>query len=407
MVGNGQWKDLVSEFFEYTEDARTSEIHRLWSGIALVGGALGRRVWATAVADKRTYANLFTMLVGPPGSGKGIIDTVRSFWIEARDPTGGAAFKVAPDSMTRASMIDDLSEAKIVHILKSGPPLIYHSLLIASEEFQVLLPAFDPGMVSVLNALWNNKEEHYETRRHGPAKEVKIAKPQLNIIGGMQPSYLAEFPEATWNTGLIRRIIMVYASDAPIKPLFTSTKGQAHKKQSILNRLGQLSLLYGQVKWQPDAATKINEWYVDGGQPAPTHTRLQYYNTSRAELAIKLCIISTLSRTAELIIEMVDVDRALEWLTSAEKHMPDVFRAMLGKSDASILDELHYFMMEYFRRNNKQAVSKALIYHFLASRVPSDRIDRLVYTAEAANIISRLAGTETWIPRPRHQHGTE
>lgn len=407
MVGNGQWKDLVSEFFEYTEDARTSEIHRLWSGIALVGGALGRRVWALAAANKRTYPNLFTMLVGPPGSGKGIIDDVKAFWTEARDPTGGSAFKVAPDSMTRASMIDDLSEAKIVHILKSGPPLIYHSLLVASEEFQVLLPAFDPGMVSVLNALWNNKEEHYETRRHGPAKEVKISKPQLNIIGGMQPSYLAEFPEATWNTGLIRRIIMVYASGAPRKPLFTSPKGLAHKKQIILDRLGQLSLIYGQAKWHQAAADRIANWHWEGCAPEPTHTKLQFYNESRTELAIKLSLISTLSRTADLQIELEDVDRALGWLFEAEKSMPDVFRAMLGRSDSAILDELHYYMMELWRRQKKEPITKASVYHFLSSRVPSDRIDRLVYTAESANIIMRIAGTETWVPRPRHQHGVE
>lgn len=407
MATNGEWKDLVSEFFDYTEQQNTSEIHRLWCGIALVGGALGRRVWALAAGNKRTYTNLYTMLVGPPGSGKGIIDEVKLLWREARNPTGGEAFKVAPDSVTRASLIDDLAKADCVHQPKIGPVFIYHSLLVASEEFQVLLPTFDPGMVSVLNALWNNKEEHHETRRHGPAKDVKISRPQLNILGGMQPSYLAEFPESTWNTGLIRRILMVYSAGAPIKPLFGTTKGIAHKKQALLDRLGQLSLLYGQMKWTADAANKIATWHIDGGPPTPTHAKLQYYNHSRTEFVIKLAVISAISRTAQFVIELEDVDRGIDWLLQAEKYMPDVFRAMLGKSDMSILEELHYFLMDLWRKQKKAPIAKSSIYHFLSSRATSDRIDRLVYIAESSNIIVRVAGTETWLPRAKNLHGVE
>jgi len=348
------------------------------------------------------------MLVGPPGTGKGIIDEIKAFWTDAMDPTGGHAFKVASDSMTRASMIDELNKATSVHIPKEGPPITMHSLLVAAEEFQVLLPTYDPSTVSVLNALWNNKETHSETRRHGPAKEVKIVRPQLNIIGGMQPSYLAEhFPDATWNTGLIRRIIMVYASEAPRKELFTGDNGAARAKNRILQRLGQISLLYGQMKWTQDAAEKINEWHMAGCPPEPGHTKLQVYNTSRTELAIKLCMVSTISRTADFTIELTDVNRAIEWLVEAESHMPDIFRAMQGKSDAAVIDELHYHMMELWVRNGKKPIATPSIVHFLSTRVAADKIQRVMQIAEGANIITRYAGTETWYPRPRHQHGVE
>ena len=408
MQGNGLWTDLVSDWLKYTDTTVTTDIHRLWSGISMVAGAMGRRIWTRAVGGKRTYPNLYVMLVGPPGTGKGIIEEVKSMWTETMDPTGGSAFVVGSDSMTRASMIDELSKAKSVTMTKEGPPLIHHSLLIASEEFQVLLPTYDPNTVSVLNALWNNRDHHSETRRHGPSKDVKIPMPQLNIIGGMQPSYLAEhFPDATWNTGLIRRIIMVYSSEKRLQPLFIDNNGAARAKKRILERLGQLSLLHGQMKWHSEAADKINQWHLSGCPPEPGHTKLQVYNTSRTEFAVKLCMVSAISRTFDFAIELEDVDRSIAWLIEVEKSMPDIFRAMQGKSDAAVIDELHYHMMELWVKNGKKPIPLSSIVHFLSTRVPADKIQRVMQIAEGANVITRYAGTDTFYPRPRHQHGVE
>src|SRR5262249_47530758 len=154
-----------------------------------------------------------------------------------------------------------------------------------------------------------------------------------------QPAYLAEhFPDATWNTGLIRRIIMVYASEAPKMRLFLEDRNAARTKGKMLQRLGQISLLYGKMKWTVDAAEHIDNWQWEGGPPTPGHSKLQSYNASRTEFAAKLSMISAISRTADLVIELDDVKRAISWLLEAESHMPDIFRAMQGKSDAAVID---------------------------------------------------------------------
>ena len=115
--GNGAWTDLISDFMLYTQDYRTSEIHRTWSAITLVGGACERRIWID-VGSYITYPNLYVFLVAPPGHGKGIIEVVRQLWTETRDLEHGRgngemnnAFHVAPQNVTRASIIDDLNDA--------------------------------------------------------------------------------------------------------------------------------------------------------------------------------------------------------------------------------------------------------------------------------------------------------
>src|SRR5262249_39802036 len=121
----------------------------------------------------------------------------------------------------------------------------------------------------------------------------------------------------------------------------------------------------------------------------------------------KLSMISAISRTADLVIELDDVKRAISWLLEAESHMPDIFRAMQGKSDAAVIDELHYHLMELWVRGGKKPIPASSLFHFLSTRVPADKIPRVLQIAEVSNVITRYAGTDTFYPRPRHQHGVE
>jgi hypothetical protein len=422
--GNGAWTDLIDDFMLYTQDYQSSEVHRTWSAITLVGGACERRIWVD-VGPYETYANLYVFLVAPPGYGKGIIEVVKDLWLETKDPdhrSGGGngkennAFHVAPDNVTRASLIDDLAEAKSVRILEninplknqtSSPSLIYHTLLIPAEEFEVLLPAYDPSFMSVLNSIWNNKAVHSETRRHGPAKDVTIPNPQFTIIGGVQPAYfVSHFPDVAWDTGLARRIIMVYSDSVPKKDPWYKTPGRKELRDNILRRLGYISAQYGRMRVNKEAENLVREWDLADGPPTPTHSKLVHYNRSRTQLLIKLSMIAAISRTGEIIIQGQDVTRALGWLLEAERRMPDIFRAMTGKSDSQILEELHYFVIAKYRESNKPVDSKH-IYEFLSFRATSDKLDSLILTAEKTQRMVRVGNGQSWMPRPKFVHGVE
>src|SRR5438067_5724999 len=92
--------DFIESFLKLTEGTRTPELFRLWSAIALVGGALERRVWINN-GDGTVFPNMFILLVAPPGVGKFVIEEVRSLWTESCEPgTKIPAFHVAPDNMT-------------------------------------------------------------------------------------------------------------------------------------------------------------------------------------------------------------------------------------------------------------------------------------------------------------------
>lgn len=106
-------------------------------------------------------------------------------------------------------------------------------------------------------------------------------------------------------------------------------------------------------------------------------------------------------------ITLSDFNRAKDWLLDAERWMPDIFREMLGKSDGQLLKELHMALYAAWARNGQKPLPAAFIWNFLQTRTTADRIERIINTAEKANIIARVAGTDSWIPRPSDEHGLE
>lgn len=391
--------DWIESFMAYTDGLPTSSIFRLWSGITAVSAAMERRCWAN-VAHSDLYANLYTLLVGSPGTGKSqAISPVSKLWYSTKK------LFVAPDNMTAAALVDALEEAD--RKLTSPEGLVqYHSLAIAAGELGVLIPAHDLAFLSILNHLYDNPLTYREKRRT-LNKESDIINPQLTFLAGTQPGFMASlFPEEAWSMGFTSRIIMVYSSEIPQVELFGGTRPSPEVFKSLTGHLADITSLRGQFLFSEAASTAITQWHKGGHLPVPDHSKLEHYNSRRILHLLKLSMISAVSRSMELIITHEDVDRALDWLLSTERFMPDVFRQMVGRSDTQVLQELHIFAHRIWAKEHKPLHESRLI-HFLSTQVPADKVQRILETADRANILNRVAGTATYLPRPRNEHGVE
>jgi hypothetical protein len=404
-----QWTDFVTDFLSFTESAFSPELYRKWAGIAALAGSLERRVWTVVKRGYQTYPNLYIMLVGKPGTGKQIVDEVWALWKHTKNGVG-PAFHVAPTSVTKATLVDNLGKAKLKRMIPGCPPgYSYSSLLVAAEEFGALFPNYDTEFLGTLNKIYNNPTEHTEERRTGNVRELDIKFPQLNIIGGEQPGRLAEmYPETFWSTGFASRTIMVYSEGLPPTDLFQDVEEDLPARTRLHEALEYCSKLYGQMRWHPDAAEKLNTWHKAGGPPTPQHTKLAHYNKRRTNLhAPKLAMLSAISRTGGLLIDPIDVTRAIEWMIEAEASMPDIFRAMAAKSDTVVIEELYYYVQSVWARQQRQPVHVSYMWEFLRSRAPSERIGKIIEVAERAGVFERLGGTDTYIPRPTLDHRLE
>ena len=162
----------------------------------------------------------------------------------------------------------------------------------------------------------------------------------------------------------------------------------------------------GRCVFTQDAQVELVRWYRAGLDPAPEHSKLMHYNGRRLLNILKLSMIAAVSRSCALEITLHDLTRARDWLLHAEELMPDVFREMTQKSDAQVIQELHFFLWRLWVKE-KKGIHESRLIHFLHNRVPSEKILRVIEMAERSNIISRAAGTSTYVPRAKHEHGVE
>lgn len=411
--------DFIQSFLSYTEGTLSPPIFRQWSAISCLAASVERRVYTTTSLGT-LYPNMFVVLVGGPGSGKTVaVDFVMDLWRNARyngDPN--KRLYMAPKRMTRAGLIDALfeSDRKILltdgqqHITANTGLLEFHSLIVPSPEFGVLISAHDLDFLSTLNDLFDNPVDFGEKLRWvNGGKTKEIIAPQINILAGTQPSFLGSvMPEAAWGQGFTSRLIMIYSSTMQAPPqLFIKRNPRVELRQQLLAHVGEMSKLIGEVQWEDAAAELMQELTSQRFKPEPEHYRLQHYNSRRMVHMLKLSMISSFSRGNSMLVTKPDVERALDILHRAEAVMPDIFREMETKSDTATLTEMHIWMYRLYTKD-KKPIHRAKMIHQLTHffQVPSEKVDRVISIAERSNMISRMAGTNDYfIPRPREGHG--
>lgn len=392
---------MIESFLEYTEGIPSPEIFRLWAGIGLVAAVLERRVYVTS-ARTRIYPNLFTLLVSPPGVGKSqAITATRELWRKVPD------LIVSPDNMTKAALVDSLAKAARKIVRSPTELLEFNSMTIAADELGVFMSSYDNDFLSTLNKLYDNPHEYREMRRMFK-EELYIPEPQLNILAGTQPRFMSEiFPEHAWGMGFTSRLLMIYSSNPVKVSLFNGKLLDKNLYGRIVKDLKAIMGLFGEFAWTDTARAEIELWNATGQKKTePTHTKLEHYIPRRIMHLLKLCMVSSVSHGNSMLITELDFHQALTWLLAAEKSMPDVFRNMAQKSDAETISELHQYAWSLYSKD-KKPIHEGRLIHFLQTRVPADRVMRVLEIAERSRFLDRMAGTELYKPVLLNKTGIE
>jgi hypothetical protein len=371
--------DWIQTFLELTEGLPTPPLFRMWSGISALACVLERKVWLHTTRQV-IYPNFYIILVGRPASGKDqAITPVQRLLVASKSVIMG------PDDMTKAAMIDVLAESKR-RILYDGQTREFHPLCIVIPEFGTLVNAHDLEFFSVLNKLFDNKDEHRSQRRgHNAGKAIQISHPTVNILAGTQPGYLNSIlPEEAWHMGFTSRLFMIYGAEAPDVPLFGEEDDRSALRDALVKGLIERGKLVGPFFISEEAKINLSMWVSAGMKPVPEHSRLVHYNGRRRQYLLKLSMIAAISRKSELRITLEDTERAKSWLVSAEHIMPDIFRDMAMKSDSVLMNELHrYVYAEWVKTsprdaNARKPIDKAKLMRFLTFRCPAAVAEKII-----------------------------
>ncbi len=387
--------DWIETFVRDTEGI-SPESFRLWTGITIIAGALERRVW-TETDKGILYPNLFTLLAGAPASGKTLmVLQARDFWTEI------PGLFVGPDNPTKKSFLDFLQKSNRTYTNGSGA-VLFCSLSMACREFGVLFQKGDEQFFGDMTDLYDNPPQFLAPR--STTSSVSIEKPTVNILAGVTPDNLANvFPEIAWGMGFTSRLLFIYGV-AQHNP-----KRDPFQKRVKLNRdplqkdLNQIFKLNGEFEWEGRAKDEFRQWLADELPPVPDYGRLVNYVSRREGHTWKLAMIAAVSRTKGLKVHHQDFLRAREWLLTAEKTMPDVFRSMRLKSDDQLIKDLHQDSFHKWSTPaipHRKPLDEQVLWIFLQERTTSDRIPRLIETAYRSGLIRRGTTLGTFVPQPK------
>lgn len=344
----------IESFVEWTSNLESTPVWCRWSAISAVAAALERKVWCTTSAP--LYPNLYVFLVGDAGLGKSRpIDAAHAFLTKIPD------FKFGATSMTMASLVDHMSEAKkvIIRLTTKEDPLEYHTLTIVADELSAFMHEYDNGLIAGLTKFYDCSE-YSQGRRVGDIR-IKIANPQLNILSGTTPSNLLHFiPEPAWEQGFTSRVILVFSEESERQLIDVFNTPSRPMPLDMIHDLELISKLYGQFGWTEEWAKGMHNWREAGmkveGFTPPTHPRLKHYCSRRFAHMIKLSMISSVDRHNLLILEKEDFNRAMGWLISAEERMGKIFEGGTAKGDSAVMDEITHFVNAMGQANEAQVV---------------------------------------------------
>lgn len=370
----------VEAWEEYTSGLPSPTLWRRWAGIAALAAVLERKVWIkTGIGT--LYPNLYLIICGPPGLGKtALTSKVGEFLVRLQDGTD-KGLHIASSSVTFASIVDELDEAKrdVVRLDLDPQRYQFNALTLISNELGVLLPEYDLYMMPKLTDMYDNHS--FSERRRTSNKTVKIERPVLNFLSACTPSYLTStLPPGAWDQGFLSRTLIAFSTENNIREIF----GVFEEKQDLADKLmDDLRIIFdsdktfGPMAFTVEAKNHIEAWHKKGGPPAPDHPKLMHYNTRRTTQLLKLCMIASVAESSDRVIEQRHVTQALEWILELEIYLPDIFKAMVAGGDGQAINECWYYFATEWAKDGKPIAERRVV-EYLMQRVPAHSVVRCI-----------------------------
>jgi hypothetical protein len=374
---------FIQGFIDATTGMQSPLLFRKWAAVMCVAGALERKVWTVAFQGRITYPSMYVLLIGGPGVGKTeAIRRVRQLWGEL------PSIHVAPSSVSRASLVDALNEATRSIVRPTdpiNPTVSFNSLQVGAYEFGTFLTMYEGEFMSVINDLWDGNP--FREKKRGMKEEIEIRAPQLNILAGTTPSWLANtLPDQAWSEGFASRMVMVFSGERIIVDPFAYDDINEGLEAALIHDLGEIHNMFGQFKFSEEFVEHFRDWVLADCPPIPTHPKLEHYQPRRKIHFLKLCMIMCAQRGEDMIISLEDYIMAMDFFAEAEGYMPDVFKS-LRTQDSNVMDEVYHYVFMAYNKTGKKPVSEHMIIRFIAERVPSYAVPNILKNLVDSHIL--------------------
>lgn len=354
-----------------TEEAPKSYI--LFSGLAMLGAAFGRKVWFDQGHHKiRPMLNI--LLIGPSGIGKSTAISMGEQLLR----------KALPGPEERPQIIRGTTQEQLHFDLSHKP----HALLVASELANFFgRQKYMEGMIPYITELLDYGAEIEKRTRS--AKVVTVYEPSVTVIGGSTVEWLQEqLPDSATSGGFLARFLIVSEEHRgqrvahPARVLNRKQTEQLEVKKSALydEFYRCLHAHSGEIDYDGFEAQDVyTTWYAT--YTAPTG-HLAPFAARAGEMVLRLAVLMALScqHTAIKAEDMRAAIALYEYIANKLQAVVVPFSAS-GKMLAQVLQLI-----------GPQGMKEEDIYKNMRNVARADEIERILHSLMRSKDIVLVEG---------------
>ena len=363
-----------------------------WSALSAVAGALGRRVWYP-MANYDIRANLFVVLIAPPGRNKSVslILPFTKVFSKLTTPVGTTEddqnfnsgldqyglrnypLYSVQDRITPEKLAVDMTRITRLDLRLSSPIMeeFYDSsVTLITSEFGTFMGRHERYLQMFMTDMWDSKAEYsHKTKTSG---EYLIKGPCLNWLACATPEqFVDNLPEDARSQGLLSRILPIYYDGDRIPQSLIQERVSDNTVNNLREDLADIAKMYGPMTFDEDAFKIVDEDIKAGIPPEPTDNHLSEYVQRRVSHFIKIAIAVSASRRSTRKIMLEDWEFTKELMFAAEKQMPKALEGFgMGRTGRIAHDMVTWLNGTLFNNGRSHMLMK-LFKRELLRKVPN------------------------------------
>jgi Protein of unknown function (DUF3987) len=366
----------INKLLSASEQAETPVEWIYWSGIATISAVVSPNVYINRGGIYKLSPNVFIMLIGESGLGKGFPITISKVLVNMTKVT-----RVISGSNTIAAILQNLGNTETDE--KTGVPKFKDSRgYIVSGEFSTLFQE-DKRSLPIITELYDTHYSQDWTNSTKNSGVDKLNNVCITLFGGSTPEHFAAVvPEADVKGGFVGRILTVYQeARSKVNPLDDTDADNDFPFKQLAEYLKEISLIQGPFKFTSESRQYWRDWY-NAIRPKKVHDPTGAVNRL-PDNVLKVAMCIALSRGPDRIIETCDLEESIEkcmQLTIDSRRLTD------GKGRSASGENTKLVMMAlYSHPEHSLYKGKLLEIHY--GHFDVYELDRIIQTLETAEII--------------------
>ncbi len=378
--------DKTINFFELYRyicgESEVPDMYHFWSAVSLLAATVEDRIWYEKFAHEKLFPNLYILLVGPSGLGKG---TAISHALRLSD--FAVTINKFRGRLTGAHLIDHLGKPRKDEA--GNPIFINPKLWLVMDELKndvstnkKLVEDFLYLMTEIYTA--GNYTIQTGTRTWG---EVKIERPIINWLAGTTENDLKwVITRELLDSGFTARTCFVFG-DYNFDKRLPRIK-YPHDYDDIFKhlcyRLWALQHTAGRMLITPAADAEVDKWYLT--RPAPDEELLASAWRRQHDLLLKFSMILSLADSGPLVMNRIHVMRAKEMVAKLYQFN----QKLVGIGSENLATQPANDVLRYLQKHKQIDHTTASRYMRSSRGMPSYAFKRAIVELESLGLVERF-----------------